>query len=372
MNIEDLIIGVHGGDNTVGGRYNVLSSFPSGLLKGFQNIGVKAFSTKECFEKGLTPNLTVGFNVDGYETWSEYLKLGIPNIMWSAGSVFYQNIEAVEQFMNHPNFFLFEVSPSDSEALKTFYPSLKHAYVPHAVDLDLWKKKDLEKEFDIVFLSSIYDYEAKIVELQQTLPKAAFELLMMIYKTWLPAANLSFWQVYQIFQKEGGLNLDAAQYGFIFKNLVYLITYSQRAQMIDKLQDFNVKVFGDGPWEKYVKGKVQYMGKCDLIESIDVVNKSKIVLHQQPAQLTLGLHERILNACATETFVMSTINQSVASEFHGSIGFFNFNNIDLTDRLAHYLQNDEERITNAQNARKIVAENHTWDRRAKQILNLLK
>lgn len=368
---KGLTIGIHGDNSLKGGRYNVLSSFSAGLLQGFQNIGLNAQTTKECFEKNVLPSLTIGFNGTGYETWPEYLKRNIPTIMWSVDSVFYQNIEAIEQFNNNPSFILFNVSPSDTEALNAFYPALNHTYLPHAVDLNLWKKQDCKKEYDLVFLSSIYDYEAKIEELRQTLPSESFELIMTMYEVWLSAANLPFWEIYQIFKKQANLNFDLNQYNFVFKNLSYLVTYTKRAQMIESLKDYNVKVFGSGPWEKYTKGKVQYMGECDLLESINIVNKSKIVLHIHPSQLTLGLHERVLNASAVESFVLSSKSNSIESAFQNNMGYFDLQFADLKEQVEYYLNNDDERTSKAQNARKIVAQNHTWDARAQQIIGMI-
>lgn len=368
---KNLIVGVNGNRDMVGGRYNVLSSFAVGLLQGFQNIGINALTTKECFEKDVLPSLTIGFNGTGYETWSEYLKRNIPTIMWSVDSVFYQNIEAIEQFSNNPGFILFNVSPSDTEPLNAFYPALNHTYLPHAVDLNLWKKQDCKKEYDLIFLSSIYDYEAKIEELRQTLPKESFELIMTMYEVWLSAANLPFWELYQIFRTQANLNFDLNQYNFVFKNLSYLVTYTKRAQMIESLKDYNVKVFGSGPWKKYAKGKVQYMGECDLLESINIVNKSKIVLHIHPSQLTLGLHERILNASAVESFVLSSKNSSIEDAFQDNMGYFDLQFTDLKEQVEYYLNNDDERKSKTQNARKIVASSHTWDARAQQIIDMI-
>lgn len=372
MDKENLIIGVHGSNDLVGGHYNVLASFTSGLMKGFKNNGVKVYTTKECFDKGIAPNLVIGFNASGYNTWREYITHDIPNIMWSVDSVFYQNIEAVAEFNAHPKFVLFNVSPSDTEALQAFFPLLQFAYMPHAVDPELWQKKDLKKEHDVVFMSSIIDYEAKIEELRQTMDPKSFELLMILYDTWLNASNLSFWQIYQIFKKEGGLDFNLGQYNFSMKNLAYLVTHTKRAQMIEKLQDFNVKVFGDGPWEKYVKGNVQYMGKCDLLESIDIVNKAKIVLHNHPTQLSLGLHERILNASAAQTFVISSDNISIMEEFGHSMDYYKSANLDnLVESVDKHLKNDGEREEKAKKAREITLQKHTWDVRAEQILSML-
>jgi len=368
---KDLIIGVHGSSDLIGGNYNVLASFSAGLLKGFQAMGVNAYTTKECFERNIIPHLTIGFNASGHGTWLEYMKNNITNIMWNVDSVFYQNIEAIEQFNSNPNFVLFNVSPSDNEPLNEFYPALKYAYLSHAVDLELWKKQDCKKEYDIVFLSSIADYELKIEELRQTLSKESFELFMMMYEAWLSAPNLAFWQVYKLFKEECGINFDLNQYNFIFKNMAYIVSYAKRAQMIEKLEGYNVKVFGKGPWQKYIKGNVEYLGECDLKESINIVNKSKIVLHSHPSQLAQGLHERILNASAVETFVLSTKNQSIEDEFEANMGYFNFEFDDLEEKIGYYLKNKDERITKSQKAREIVVQNHTWEIRAKQIINMI-
>ena len=194
---------------------------------------------------------------------------------------------------------------------------------------------------------------------------------MLIYETWLGVPNLSFWELYQLFEKEGGLNLNLNDYNFIFKNLAYLVSFKKRIQAIENLQGFNVKVFGNKTWEKYVSGNVEYMGECDLLESINVVNKSKIILHSQPSQIPLGLHERILNASAVETFVISSDNSSIKNTFGDSIAYYNTNLDNLAERVEYYLKNDEERIFKAQSARKIVAENHTWASRAEQILGMI-
>ena len=81
MNREDLIIGIHGAHLSQGGRYNMLSSGIQSLMQAFRNNGVKAYSVLECVEKKLPINMTIGFNVTGYETWAETLSHNIPNFI---------------------------------------------------------------------------------------------------------------------------------------------------------------------------------------------------------------------------------------------------------------------------------------------------
>lgn len=141
--------------------------------------------------------------------------------------------------------------------------------------------------------------------------------------------------------------------------------------MIQSLKDFNVKVFGNGPWHKYIQGKVEHMGSCDIMESIDIVNKSKIVLHNHPQQIIFGLHERVLNAAATETFILSTQNAAIISEFGLNMDYFDANYENATTLIEQYLKNDKERQEKAKKAREIVVKNHTWEVRAKQILDII-
>lgn len=372
MNKEDLIVGVHNSTNTTKDSYNVIDGFTEGLIKGFKNNGVKVYSTKDCFEKGLTPNLTIGFNALGYNTWADYLNHGITNIMWSINSVFAENIEAVGNFYTNPKFVLFNPWPSDTEPLQSYLPQLQFAYMPHAVDTEVWKKQAVKKEHDLVLISSIIDYDAKIEELKQIMPKESFDLLMIMHKTWVDTSNLSFWQLYEIFKKEGGLNFNLGQYHFAFKHLTELVDYTKQVQMIEKLQDFNLKIFGEGPWEKYVKGKVKYMGKCDFNESVDIINKSKIILHNQSSQSALGLDERILNASAVETFVISSENALLKQEFEDTLGYFKGTNFEnLEDSIKYHLKNTSERAEKAKKAHDITIQRHTWDIRAAQILGMI-
>lgn len=372
MNKEDLIIGVHGSDNMVGGHYNMLGSFTAGLLKGFKNNGINAHTTLECYEKGLTPHITIGINVTGYESWTEYLKHGIPSIMWSFDSIFAHNFEAMENVSQYPNFVLFGVTPSDQEPLRAYFPNLKYSYMPHATDLELWKKQNTEKEYDIVLFSSIKDYEQMIEELKSEVPESTYKLIMEMYEISSKNHQLSFWEIYQLFKKHRNLNLTKEEYVFLFRKVSYIIMYAKKAEVVQKLSKFNLKIFGDGPWDKYISGNVQHLGPCDMHESINIMNKSKIVLHPHLMQLALGLHERILNASATETFVMSSNAITIQNEFKNSFGYYNDSTYeDLEEKMQYYLTNEEERIANAKNARKIVEEHHTWDVRARQIVSMI-
>lgn len=368
---ENLIVGVHGSTEIQGGQYNILGSFTAGLLKGFHNIGAKAYTTQECLKQGIKPNVTIGFNLNGYNSWREYMNQNIPNIMWSVDSVFSNNFEVIDEFKDNPQFILFNVSNGDAQALNRYFPNLKHTNFPHATDLNFWEKKDTEKSIDLVFMGSIGDCESMIEEIKQSTDKETFDFIMNLYALWTKYPNSSFWQIYELLSKDNNFEMPVNEYQFVFSKLAPLVLYKKRIQMIQSLKDFNVKIFGKGPWNKYIQGKAEYMGPCDVIESIDIVNKSKIVLHNHPQQIVFGLHERVLNAAATETFVLSTQNAAIISEFGTNMDYFEANYENANYLVSHYLKHADERQEKAKNSREIVVKNHTWDVRAKQILDIV-
>lgn len=366
---ENLVIGVHSQFDYAADPYSVIESFTKGLIKGFQNNGAKAFTTQECIEKGITPNVVIGFNKNGQETWQEYLNKNIPNIMWSTNSIF--NDASIDEFTNNPNFILFNVSSCDNDALAKFYPNLKHTNFPHAVDLDLWKKQDCKKEYDAVLFASVIDCEAQMQDLKLRLPKVTYDFIMDICNIWTKSSNASFWQVNELLQKENNIEFPLEEYRLIFSSIADIVSSRKKIQLIKELKNFNVKIFGNGPWSKYVEGNVEYNGTCSLNESIDIMNKSKIVLHSHPQQTIFGLHERILNASAVEAFVLSTQNAGIISEFGKNMDYFEANFENAPILINYYLKNGNERRDKARNAHKIVSKNHTWDIRAKQVLSII-
>lgn len=372
MNKEDLIVAVHADNEDIGGRYNVLAGFNKSLIKGFNEIGVKAYATKECYEKSIEPNLSIAFNATGLPLWQNILNSNIINIMWNTDSIFYQNYELVEQFSSYKNFILFNSCAEDSLAIAHYLPTLTHGYIPGGVDFDFWKKQDVEKEYDITFFGSIEDYDDKIAQLKDTMPALVFNLMMEICEVALANPELSLWQIYQLFNKQIGLELDISQYLLISKSVSYIITYKQRVKMVQALKDFNLTIFGQGPWEKYVSGNIKLVKGGDVRETVGLMNKSKITLHSNPFHLGGGIHDRILNASAIETAVLTGFNRTIHSEFQDTI--IHCNGVtyeDIAEKADFYLSHEDERQEKALKASQIVQAKHKWSDRANSIIEII-
>jgi spore maturation protein CgeB len=132
-----------------------------------------------------------------------------------------------------------------------------------------------------------------------------------------------------------------------------------------------LKIWGDPLWEKYIEGKVQYMGVANLQDAAEIVRKSKIVLHQQPINTLMGSHERVLNAMASNAFVIADHSPQMKLNFDDNIGFYDYSDLStLPDVVNHYLKSSNETTEKAKKASEIVAENHKWANRVRLLMKL--
>ena len=370
--MTDIKYAIYDGEVECGGVYNVLASFLRGLLKGFKEANLCAYSFEQCQKENIDFDVAIGFNAAGQRHWENVLAQNKISVFWSVDSIFSKNSFVVEKYQHYENFLSFNVSPADYEASKFYLPKLKYMYLPHATDKDLWKKEEVEKENDIVLFSSLYDFEGKLEKLKnqehnKVLYGIVVEMIDMISKQ----PNATFFEIYNLVKNACGMDLGLNDYRNLFEFVTSYVEQMQKVKMIQALSKFRVKVFGSELWKKYIQGNVEYLGRVDLYDSIKIMNKSKISLHCQLPQLNFGLHERFLNASCVGTFNLVSATPSIQNEFGDNFAYFNHSSFDdISDIAQYYLDNSDERESKAKNAMEIVHQNHLWKNRALTIHEL--
>lgn len=368
---KNTLIGIHGAPEHAyeGGIYNMLGSFTTGLYNALQKKVPDLKYVYEYFEKKEFPHFSIGFNVTSLEIWDLLLDSEQSNIMWNVDSVFYDNFHIIQKYSKCPNFGCICLSKDDAEAIKSFMPNLNSFYMPLAIDPEIWKSDSTEKTRDIIFLASIEDVEAKLKNLKSQLVQnpETFNLYyeMILYSLKNPSKN--FWEIYSKFN----LIKDIGFYSVLFKELTYLITYARRIELIKYLSKsgLNVEIYGNGPWEKYISGNVKYMGSVNLFDAIKIIKSAKIALNLQPLQILNGIHDRIMNSSAANTFVCTDKNTEIYNSYGNNLCYIKKHDFGgLADVLDYYLKNDEARIVKAKAAQTITLKNHTWDNRADEII----
>ncbi|MDD3149370.1 MAG: glycosyltransferase [Candidatus Gastranaerophilales bacterium] len=372
--MENLKFGVHGDGQYSGGQFNVLASFNVGILNALKENFLETDLVQNYVQKNILPNLMIGFNVFGFQMWETLMNYGSTQLMWSVDSIFYQNLSVIKKFYDNPKFVAASVTPADNEAVKNFFPNLNYIYLPHGVDANLWKyDQNIKKEHDIVFMSSIRDFEKQIQDLKNQLSPNIYKLFISMYDFAMANEKKTFWEIFVYFADIYNFDKkDLELYSFLFNNICYTVTHAKRVKLIKKLKDYNLKVYGSKLWEKYVEGNVQYMGEAELLQSIGIVKKSKIVLHLHPLQIAKGLHERVLNATSAGSFVISDENPTIMQSFGENMAYYNNNTFaNLEKSIQYYLENETEREEKALKARKITLTSHIWRKRVQELLSLV-
>lgn len=354
-----------------GGCYNMLGSFNESLGIALSKYG------KEVLGGNISTlddtDFFIGFNVCGYDNWQKICDFGFKNIIWTVDSIFSQNFDAYKDIINNKNFILFDVASTDKFPTAHYMPQCKNIYyMPLATDLDLWRYEEVNRNNDIVFFSSIIDIEEKENYIKERYPNELYRIILEMKELALKNPDISFWELYTTAKDVYGLELEKQVYHDIFYNFSTLCQAEQRIRMIKALKKFNVKVYGNELWSKYIEGNVEYCGCANIHDSIEIMKRSKISLHINPYQLKRSMHDRFLNASALKTFTLCGKESYLEKEFENAFGFFNTVDYgDLPDLAEYYLKNDDERNEMVNRAYDIVAQNHTWDNRAQTLLQIL-
>lgn len=361
-------IGIHGHEKYEGGAYNMLASFGIGLHDAFLEKNLDVKYTREWAKENVMPNFLIGFNTSEILLWDNILKNGMFNTIWTVDSVFYHNVDVINNYRSHPNFNCICLSDDDEEAINYFMPDLQRTTLPLAVDPKLWYSDNTERPKDIVFLASIKDPEEYIEEIKPF--GSMYVFYMEMYKYALSHPDKNFWQIYNEFGLMNALdNSQYNHYSFFLKKLAYAVSYKKRIELVNSLSDYNIEIYGSGPWEKFLKGKAKYMGSVDLLDATEVLKHSKIAINLQPMQILNGIHDRIMNSSAAGCLVFTDKNKMIFDSYGDSLCYFNPKNFSgFSAQIKHYLKNDQKREIKAKAAQEITLRDHTWKNRADALI----
>lgn len=370
--MSDIAVGLYGSKNYQGGVYNILSSFIAGFHDALIAEGIEAKFINEFLSEGKSPNITLSFNACGVDAWKSTIDRGIPHIMWGVDSPFW-HLSTLRRFENCKHFIYAAVSPVDRMPMNYFFPDASYIYLPHGFDPKIWFDDGSEKLYDLVFMSSMTDFEADLETFKAQIDSNLFKIFMEMQDYALRNPDIAFWEIYNIFAELYSFNLnELSLYYIFFLNMCYLVTYKRRVELVKSLSQSNLKVWGSPQWEKYIEGNTEYMGSANLFEAADIVRKSKIVIHLQPMQTLLGFHERVINAMASNALVLADYNPQFKVNFADNIVLYDKLAMqDLPDRVSYYLRSEDERTHMSNTARDIVLQNHTWQCRVQSLMKII-
>lgn len=164
-------------------------------------------------------------------------------------------------------------------------------------------------------------------------------------------------------------NTKYKAYSFFLQKLTYAVSYKKRIELVNSLSDFNIEVYGNGPWKKFLKSNAKHMGSVDLIDAIEVLKNSKIAINLQPMQILNGIHDRIMNSSAAGCLVFTDKNKMIYDSYGDSLCYFDPKDFSgFAEQIRYYLENDKEREIKTKAAQEITLRDHTWKNRADALI----
>lgn len=257
-------------------------------------------------------------------------------------------------------------------------------FFPHAIEKELFDFPEEEKEYDVVFIGSCYDYETMHSGWKREFSapicsalEAASDIVLSDVQVPLQEALVRGWRM---------TDLPAQGVDFL-KLFTYVDKYSRgldRVQLIRSIKEAPVHIFGelfeDDP--SATKGWKDLLKDCDNVtfhdpvnynESLEVLRKSKICLNSSPF-FKGGAHERIFSGLASGALVITNENVYMRDAFEEGkeIVFYRPKEWDeVNKKIHHYLQNESERKKIVDAGREKVRSEHTWDERAKLLKQVM-
>ncbi len=257
-------------------------------------------------------------------------------------------------------------------------------FMPHAIERDLLDEPPQEKQYDVVFIGSCYDFETmqsiwkhKLSDVEREVLEEATDLFFSNTEIPLHEALVSVW---------GTKDVENEDINFL--NLFsYLDQYSRgidRVELIRHINDGEVHIFGElfeddqsatKGWKEMLRDKsnIVFHEPVSYEESLKILQKSKICLNSSPF-FKYGAHERIFAGFACGALVVTNENPFLKQMFKDgeSIVYFRSKEWDkVNEKINYYLENEDARKAVVESGRAVVRVNHTWDHRAIEIRDVL-
>ncbi len=376
-------------------QYNVLHHFTIKLCEALQHRHQKSealVSDMDKFDAFIQtvlerhPDYTLTFNSIAPDEVGNFLwdVLKIPHISWLVDS---------------PNFFIDHMKGSINKLAKSHYSILACVdrdsckifeeigipnvlYLPHGVEKELMGDVDEKRPYDVVMLATPINFKNIRKEWKKNCPELVDVLLQAAELSFQNPA-MSYIRAYAEVQKltdgKGKISKKIIEHASILNSLEHYVRGFDKVSALKSIKKANVHVFGSSYHENNwndVLGKQSNIIKHDAIsfeETFEVMKKSKIVVNSC-SWIRDGAHERIFSAMACGAVVITTRTPYLEENFveGKEILFYDLNHWkNINEIVEYYLAHDKERKEIAMAGQKKVHRLHTWDNRAKTLIEHL-
>jgi len=156
------------------------------------------------------------------------------------------------------------------------------------------------------------------------------------------------------------------------KAAIYLLAIKKRTELVSKVLNGRDGLFGDEAWLKFKKEI--YQGQISYGEELrQIYNRASFVLDIRPGQSRTGLTQRIFDAGACGTTVLTEWSPELEPIFDGPDEVFYYRSLAEAKQKRDWIISDMgEAKKKAKKLRERILHNHTYYSRARHILECFK
>lgn len=351
-----------------------------GICYGLNKLGIKYYFLDQM--KGSEDinnsniNLLFTINTQGLRRWHNITLNNItPLVIWNFEYPL-TLFDTLKTYLSRKNFFLFNNTNLSIDYVTLNMPQINKSFLPIAYNDSIWFDKNSEKNYDVVFWGKISDLEKQKSEIQSSLSKELFEIFMEIIDFQERNPGASFLDIFNyfslIYQFDQG---DIELCGEIYDKLKVIIQDTKKLKVLNSLKDFNVRIWGNNVWQKYLHNNWKYMGDVDYNKFPQILQQSKIVINIDDIDYMLGISDKSLISMASGTLLLTENNLQMQQFFpiHELDIYYNLSNIsELPEKVNHYLNNKPIMTDLSKKLCLTVKQEHTWEIRMNELVSMFK
>lgn len=377
-------------------RYNVLHHFTEKLSEALERqnqicrLLTLDSNNKEEFLNALIqtpPDCTLSFNALEPDSSGTFLcdMLKIPHVCClvdSANTYFSLAKESIDTLNKTHYSILTSVDRDSCNILREI--GVKNVFfLPHAVDKELSGDVEAERPYDVVSFASPIDYVKERNSWEMHFPGSVVKALAQAAELALSNPNISyiraFSKLFKLTHTDGTITPEIVKHATALNTLERYIRGIDRINVIKSVKSAKVDVFGTSQhgtsWGQFLNGlsNVQIHDSVPFDKTLHTMKNSKIILNSC-SWIRDGGHERIFSAMACGALVITTRTPFLEESFFEGeeILFYDLNEWHRINELVeYYMSHHDERKNIALQGQKKVLQHHTWDNRAKVLIERL-
>jgi len=156
--------------------------------------------------------------------------------------------------------------------------------------------------------------------------------------------------------------------------LVWKATLEYRKNLVNSLEPFDMRVYGDNGWSRILNGRVKISPPVDYYRDLPMVfNGTDVNLNATSFQMNLAVNQRVFDAAACGAVLVTDNQPDMEELFDPAREAIRYENVaQAREEVAYYLKHQQDRRRIAERARRRVLAEHTYVHRLQRMVTLIR